>query len=76
MSHAYPPARVTTWVIYDHPADYPRSFVARKWVGDDVSDEVLCANSVAALRSALEQKGLHRLPRHHTDSPMIVETWL
>jgi hypothetical protein len=67
---------VTTWVIYDHPRDYPREFVARKWVGNEATPEVICANSVGALRDALQHKGLSRLARHSSDDPIIVETWL
>jgi hypothetical protein len=64
------------WVIYDHPADYPREFVARKWVGEEATPEVMCAHSIGALRDALRTRGLARLDRHKTDDPVIVESWL
>jgi hypothetical protein len=67
---------VTIWVIYDHPRDYPREFVARKWVGDEATGEIICAQSVGALRDKLRVKGLSRLERHHSDDPIIVESWL
>jgi hypothetical protein len=64
------------WVIYDHPRDYPREFVARKWVGEAATPEVICAHSVGALRDIMRSRGLNRLARHDSDDEVIVETWL
>ena len=76
MSAAGQPANLTMWVIYDHPADYPRAYAARKWVGNDATDSIICGNTLDALRDILRAKGLTRLPRHVSDDPVIVETWL
>jgi hypothetical protein len=67
---------VTMWVIYDHPRDYPREFVARKWIGEEATPEVVCAFTLGSLRESLRGKGLARLERHKTDDPTIVESWL
>jgi len=64
------------WVIYDHPRDYPREFVARKWIGGSPTAEVVCAHSLGALREMMRSKSLVRLERHKTDDPIIVESWL
>jgi hypothetical protein len=70
------PVQLTVWVIYDHPADFPGAFVARKWVGDQPTDEMILSDNVARLRVAMQRRYLHCLPRHHSDDPAIVETWL
>lgn len=67
---------VTIWVIYDHPRDFPNDFVARRWVGEEATREIICAKTVNALRDMLEGRGLVRLERHHSDDPVIMETWL
>ena len=67
---------VTIWTVYDHPRDYPREFVARKWVGDQATPEIICAHTLGALRASMQAKGLYRLARHDSDDPVIVETWL
>jgi len=67
---------LTLWVIYDHPRDYPREFVARKWVGEEPSGEILCSYSVRPLQEALRRRGLRRIERHSRDDPVIVESWL
>jgi len=76
-----PGALMTVWVIYDHPKDFPASYVARPqfvmkdksvvpcraaWVNDDLD----------AIRNALEAIGLTCLTRMPGDDPKIVETWL
>jgi len=64
-------------VITDHPSDYPHDFVARLWIGDEVSEtDVICAHNLGALRSMLHAKGYHQYARHPSDKPEIVESWI
>jgi hypothetical protein len=67
-------------VIYDHPTDFPDSFVARRHIayGPDAGPtaEVMRSNSLNALQEEMERRGLIRLDRYAADAPCIVETWL
>jgi hypothetical protein len=64
------------WVIYDRPADFPKAFVARRWVGEKATDDVILATSLGQLRDVMRSKHLTRIDRHKSDDPVIVETWL
>jgi hypothetical protein len=68
------------WVIYDHPTDYPDSFVARQFFcGPNIvlaTDNVVTALDLDALRRALARDGLTPIDRLPGDDPKIVESWL
>lgn len=70
------------WVVYDHPKDFPDSFVARRHAHDpDVADyfpteDYMASRDLKALRQALARKGLVRLDRDPSDPPQIMEIWL
>ena len=74
-------AVMTVWVIYDHPKDFPNTYVVRPqfvmkdnsimpckaaWTNDDLD----------SLRDALADSGLTCLARMPGDDPKIVETWI
>ena len=65
---------LSVWAIFDHPSDFPSSYVARRFecnvpTGDAVGGDL------DALRHALERAGLvHTMPAKEED-PVIVETW-
>jgi hypothetical protein len=67
------------WTVYDHPRDYPDSFVARRSevTGGVVrlTTDMFVADTLGELR-ALLPPGLHCLPRYPDDQPHIVEVWL
>ena len=63
------------WTIYDSPIDLPGSFVARKWVLDKPTSELLQDKTLEGLRAKLPL-GLHCMPRSPGDEPQIVETWI
>lgn len=67
------------WTIYEHPADFPESAVARLWRvgrGDpSATGDIVVAPTVVQLR-ALLPVGLVRIPRAVSDDPAIVESWL
>jgi hypothetical protein len=63
------------WVIYDSPIDLPGRFVARKWLLDGPTPELLQGKTLDELRVKLPP-GLHRLPRDPNDDAKIVESWI
>jgi hypothetical protein len=67
---------LSLWTIYDHPTDYPDNFVAREFLLDKPTDNVLIANSLEQLREAFRRAGLCCITRHPSDDAKIVETWL
>ena len=67
--------KVTLWTIYRHPKDYPDKYVARKFILDKPTSEILIGDTLEELR-ALLPFGLTRLERDLGDDPLIVETWI
>lgn len=67
------------WTVYDHPADYPQHFVARRWIARGgaviATAEMFTADSLEELR-ALLPPGLIVFPRSPSDDPTIVECWM
>ncbi len=63
------------WTVYDSPIDLPDRFVARKFVLDKPTGEILQDKTLEGLRSKLPP-GLTRLERSQNDDPVIVECWL
>ena len=63
------------WTVYDSPTDLPGRFVARKWLLDQPTNELLQDKTLDGLRGKLPQ-GLTRMPRAPEDDPKIVETWI
>ena len=68
------------WTVYDHPSDYPDSYVARRFDvdadGPRPSDQVIAAPELAIIRKSLHAFGLVPLGREPGDDPKIVETWI
>lgn len=69
-------ADLPIWVIYDHPRDFPDKFVARLWLGEKPTEEVMISGNIRALRMQLQREGFVRLERRYEDDAKIVETWL
>lgn len=69
-------AGLPIWVIYDHPADYPDSFVARLWHGETPTARVIVEAKLMTIRVKLSRMGLYPLDRKAGDDPKIVECWL
>jgi hypothetical protein len=72
---------VTHWTIYDHPRDAPLGYVLRAWeTNPEASAVFTCllssgSTDLTLLRSTLPP-GLVRRPRHPSDDPAILETWV
>jgi len=64
------------WVIYDHPSDYPNSFVAREFVLDKPTENFIAIANLDELRGHFLEIGLTCITRSPEDEPQIVETWL
>jgi hypothetical protein len=67
------------WVLYDHPQDYPDSYVARKFWVDVPTAEIVISDSLQDLRhivKSVEQRELTLIERSDCDAPCIVECWL
>jgi hypothetical protein len=68
------------WTVYDHPRDFPNSYVARCFdvdgSGPRATDNIMVSPSLDALRDMLAARGLTALCRSPEDDPKIVETWL
>ncbi len=71
---------LSMWTVYDHPKDWPRYFVARRWEvngeGIKPTGDVELDVDLNRIRRNMIQKGLTPLCRDPTDDPTIVETWL
>lgn len=69
------------WTVYDHPADYPDKFVARRFevdrTGPRVTDSIIIADDIETIRDVLQfEMHLVKLMRSPEDDPVIMETWL
>jgi len=66
---------LTNWTIYKHPKDYPDKVVARKFILDKPTSEIIIGNTIEEVRSGIP-KGLTRFLPDERDDSVIVETWL
>jgi len=72
-------ARMPSFVIYDHPKDFPDHFVARLWWGlpECVGTAfTIRSTEIDTLRDLMESAGLVKLSPNEGDDPIILETWL
>lgn len=67
--------RTEIWTIYEYPIDYPDKYVARKFILDKPTQEIIIADTLEELRKKLP-KGLIRLERSEYDDEKIVECWM
>jgi hypothetical protein len=68
-------APLPIWVVYDSPVDLPGRFVARKWLNDHPTGELLQGKSLNEVREKLPL-GLYCVKRDPSDDPKIVESWI
>jgi hypothetical protein len=68
------------WTVYDHPRDFPHSYVARLFVvGPNIvtrTEQFMISADLALIREQLAVRGLTRLSPMEGDDPVILETWL
>jgi hypothetical protein len=65
------------WVVYEHPADFPEDYVARRWVNGVATETCLRDPSLGKLRVLLcwNYPNLRYFPRHPNDEPQVKEMW-
>lgn len=70
---------LSIWTVYDHPADRPDVFVARRHEisdgGHQPTDDFLEGGTLDEVR-ALLPAGLFNVGRAESDPPVIVESWV
>jgi hypothetical protein len=68
---------MSQYAIYDHPTDFPDSFVVREWKVSGAGVEAGSAQTADSLEQAraLVPPGLQLLPDFEDDDPKIVEVW-
>ena len=69
-----------TYVIYDHPSDYPDSYPVRRFEWATPKDLIGVGKTLEEAR-ALLPVGLYKMPRRFTiddqpDDPCIAEVWI
>ncbi len=70
------------WVVYDHPSDFPNSFVARRWNNGKPTAHVFVSPRLDKLRTLIGQEISKSgttpfcLPRDTNDDPSIMEVWI
>jgi hypothetical protein len=67
---------LSLWTIYDHPTDYPDRFVAREFILDKPTNNLIACVDLKVLRQHFIEIGLTCITRSPEDQPQIVETWL
>jgi hypothetical protein len=69
---------IEIWTVYDHPRDYPRNFVARKFINDKPTNNIIQGLSLDEVRKKILDinPNLTCFTRQPNDDPIILETWL
>lgn len=68
--------QISIWTVYDHPTDYPESFVARRFCGIKATRDRIVVKDLEAIRKTMRALGLRCLARFPEDDPKIIETWI
>jgi len=64
------------WTVYKYPKDYPNDYVARKFIGETPTEEIILSENLDDIQDQLEALGLVKVSRIPGDDPVIVETWM
>jgi hypothetical protein len=67
------------WTIYDHPRDFPDSFVSRRFevaMEPVATGDIIIARELEPLRATMMEAGLVVMARNEGDDPKIIETWV
>lgn len=79
MTNNQPKQILLVWTIYDHPKDYNDSFVARKFLNDKATTDILVAPTLEELRKVIQKVTTYkliRIKRNKLDDPFFVESWI
>lgn len=64
-----------TIAIYNSPDDFPGKYVARLFVGIEPTGKAVLGETLEDIRGKIP-RGYMRLPRHISDVPALIETWI
>lgn len=68
------------WVVFDHPLDFPNTFVAKELEitakGHMPTGGLMVCPQLEPIWDQLEKRGLIRMSRHPSDDSKIIETWV
>jgi hypothetical protein len=72
---------LSMWTIYDHPLDYPDSFIAREWVMNEFASyyptkNIILAPDLESIQQQLKELGKTQMDRHPKDDKCIIEIWI
>lgn len=70
---------LSIWTVYDHPADFPDTIIARRFeagAGASGATKDFITGTVTQIRIAMLRCGLYRMPPAPTDDENIIETWM
>jgi len=76
------PGLLSVWTVYDHPADFPNEYVARRFDVVPGSIEPMWTAALerspllGEIRARMEARGLFCIKRLPADDPKIIEVWL
>ena len=76
VDSAKQPEGLSIWVVYDHPADWPSFYVAREWISEHKTGNMVLDRDLDRLRDHLLHAGKVKLLPMEGDDPLILETWL
>lgn len=70
---------LSIWTVYDHPADFPHSYVARRFEinegGAHPTNDIV-QGELEMIRKSFSTCGLVCLTRDDADEAQIIESWL
>jgi hypothetical protein len=70
---------LSMWTIYNHPRDFPDSYVARRYeiaIKPIATDDMIVGRELNPLRNVMIEAGLTVITRNEEDDALIIETWL
>jgi hypothetical protein len=78
QSEAHAAGNLNVWTVYDHPKDFPETYVARRFLTlpSPVATDDVVQGDLPAIRDAFHRCGLVCLSRNDGDEPQIVESWI
>jgi hypothetical protein len=79
MAVVVDPKRLPMWVIYDHPKDWPKFYVARLHYSlpqPEPTGSIILIRDLEELRDWMQERGYICMPRDESDDPVIIETWM
>lgn len=64
------------WTIYDHPYDHPNHFVARKFIGEKPTEQLILTDNLPSLYTLIPPRFDVFIPRSREDDPKIIGVYI